>query len=43
MQNCGIRNGGMGHEFALELLLIGILVLNHPKLLNLFSILKSKF
>ena len=31
MQNCGIRNGGMGHRFALELLLVGKYVLNHPK------------
>ena len=31
MQNCGNRNGGMGHEFALKLLLVGIYVLNHPK------------
>ena len=30
MQNCGIRKGGMGHEFAIELLLVGIIVLNHP-------------
>ena len=24
MQNCGIGNGGMGHAFALKLLLVGI-------------------
>ena len=24
LQNCGIRNGGMGHEFAREILLVGI-------------------
>ena len=24
MQNCGSRSGGIGHEFALELLLVGI-------------------
>ena len=34
IQNCGIRNGGMGHEFALELFLVGIKVLNHPKILK---------
>ena len=34
MENCGIRNGGMGHEFALELLLVGIKVLNHPKIIK---------
>ena len=32
MQNCGIRNGGMGHEFALKLLLVGIQVLNCPNI-----------
>ena len=31
MQNCGIRNGGMDHEFALKLLLVGIQVLNYLK------------
>ena len=31
---CVIRNGGMGHEFALELLLVGIKVLNHPKIIK---------
>ena len=30
MQNCGFRDGGMGHEFALELFLVGIQGLNHP-------------
>ena len=34
MQNCGIRNGGMSHEFALELLFFGIGVLNHPKIIK---------
>ena len=34
MHYCGIRNGGMGHEFALELILVGIKVLNHPKLIE---------
>ena len=34
MQNCGIRNGGMGHEFALKLLLVGIKVLNYPKIIK---------
>ena len=24
MENCGIGNGGMGHKFALELLLVAI-------------------
>ena len=34
MQNLGIRKGGMGHEFALELLLVGIKVFNHPKIIR---------
>ena len=31
MQTCGIGNGGMGHEFALKVLLVGILVFNYHK------------
>ena len=34
MQNCGIRNGDMGHDIALELLLVGISVLNHTKVIK---------
>ena len=29
MQNCGIRNGGRGHELAFKLSMVGIKVLNH--------------
>ena len=34
MQNCGIRKGGLGHEYALELQLVDIYVLNHPKIIK---------
>ena len=34
MQNREIRNGGMGHEFALKSLLAGIEVLNRPKIIE---------
>ena len=34
MQNCGISKGVMGHEFSLKLLLVGIKVLNHPKIIK---------
>ena len=34
MQKGGIRNGGMGLELALELSLVGIKVLNHPKIIT---------
>ena len=34
MHNCGIRNGGMGHEFALDFFLVVIKVLSHPKLIE---------
>ena len=41
MQNCGIRKGGMGQEFAIELLLVGINVLNHPKIITIYSIFQN--
>ena len=34
MQNCGIRNGGLGHELALKILSAGIKVLNYPKIIK---------
>ena len=40
MQNCGIRNGGMGLEFDLKLLLVGIQVLYHPKSIKYILYLK---
>ena len=41
MQNCGIRNGGMGHEFALKLLFASILVLNYPKTIEYILFFKT--
>ena len=29
-----MKKGGMGHEFALELFLVGIKVFNHPKIIR---------
>ena len=34
VQNCGIRNEGWGHKFALKLSLVDIQVLNHPYIIK---------
>ena len=41
MQKGGIRNGGMGLELAIELSLVGMKVLNHPKIITYIIYLKQ--
>ena len=41
MQNCGIRNGGMGHEFDIALFLVGIKVVNHPRIIKYILFFKA--
>ena len=42
MHNCEIRKGGMGHEFALELLLVGIKVLNLHQIIKYILYFKTE-